>query len=246
MTTSTASSVHAIPAIAIAVADGPPAVGERVPDAEAYEDERHVLRQHAASTANTANNASLSSSRYQIAQRSAGIASPPGWNSLRASQVRRSDTGGTRTRRASRRGSSRGAFARVDRRAPRRARSRLPGRRAAGSGSATATRVARTRTSTGSTWAPRRSTWSPSRSATRSGWPCAVDHTACTMFPRSKRGGGERLVPAHRQAGPNSDQKVATPPQTARGVLRSARAIVRRVSPRSHEPRTLLDRALRH
>src|SRR6266516_6125305 len=39
----------------------------------------------------------------------------------------------------------------------------------------------------GSTWAPRREIWSPCRSVTRSGRPCAVDHTACTMFPRSNR-----------------------------------------------------------
>src|SRR5262245_60482859 len=41
--------------------------------------------------------------------------------------------------------------------------------------------------STGSTWAPSLRTWSPRRSVTRSGWPWAVAHTACTMFPRSKR-----------------------------------------------------------
>src|SRR5207244_6815575 len=35
--------------------------------------------------------------------------------------------------------------------------------------------------------APSLEIWSPCRSVTRSGWPCAVDQTAWTMFPRSNR-----------------------------------------------------------
>src|SRR5437867_9102904 len=39
----------------------------------------------------------------------------------------------------------------------------------------------------GSKWAARREISSPRRPVTCSGWPCAVDQTACTMLPRSKR-----------------------------------------------------------
>jgi hypothetical protein len=37
----------------------------------------------------------------------------------------------------------------------------------------------------GSKCAPSLEIWSPRRLVIWSGWPCAVDQTACTMFPRS-------------------------------------------------------------
>ena len=55
---------------------------------------------------------------------------------------------------------------------------------------------------------------------TRSGWPCAVDHTACTMFPRSKRPVSNERWRSIESA-PNAAANARDAgPQTARGALR--------------------------
>ena len=81
----------------------------------------------------------------------------------------------------------RDACGRAGTRESRRAQSPPPAPRGACSGSARSTRAGANSTRIGSTWAANREIWSPCRVVIRRGSPCAVDHTACTMFPRSKR-----------------------------------------------------------
>ncbi len=142
--------------------------------------------QREAAIAQSANGSRRSSSRNQKAKSSSGVASATGWNSFRASQPVA--------------GYSRYAHAK-----PSAARAEPRCFRASQkTGSAPSPRatacVTRRRcglgqihhsgantTSIGSTCAASREIWSPWRSVIRSGWPWAVDQTACTMFPMSNR-----------------------------------------------------------
>ena len=73
--------------------------------------------------------------------------------------------------------------------------------------------------STGSMCAPSLNACSPVSVVTRRGWPCAVDQTACTMFPRSKRPVSNERWRSIDSA-PNPAAKAAAAVQTARGAVR--------------------------
>ena len=122
-------------------------------------------------------------SRSQTPTRQQRAASATGWNSSASSHCAGEEE--VREAKPSPAGPPR-CRARASRRAARRARSRRLRRRAAARGSATAARAAR-EPRIGSTWTPSRVVWSPVSFVTSSGSPCAVDQTACAMFPRSKR-----------------------------------------------------------
>ena len=68
------------------------------------------------------------------------------------------------------------------------ARPRSPGRRAASAGSTRPTRTARAARGTDRRAPPRRDISCPVSVVISRKWPCAVDQTACIMFPRSNRG----------------------------------------------------------
>ena len=137
---------------------------------------------------------------------------------------------------------ARGACERARTRAARRARRRRPGRRGGATGSARPARAGRTRPA-GSDRRARRAARSARRRcpSSASGSPCAVDQTAWTMFPRSKRPGIEGACRSTASAA-----KPAAERRRSRSTARAAErltasleqrlASARRGRPRSRAP----------
>ena len=186
MTTRTARSVHTRPATAI------PAPARRRRRDRAYQSPNPASTSGisslvvAARIAVAAKATSRSSSRNQKAQSRSGQASATGWNSFSVSHCTAGRSRYARAKPRAARASSRCLRASLK-------TGIAPSATAAActvssrSGLGQSHQSGANRTRIGSTCAPRRVNCSPWRSVTASGWPCAVAHTAWTMFPRSKR-----------------------------------------------------------